>query len=54
MGNYSMLTRAQFDNACKVFIDKYQSHDHLEHVGAMGLTHWSWNEHPVRYTDMAS
>jgi ubiquitin-like-conjugating enzyme ATG10 len=45
-----MLTRSQFDAACKQFIAKYAtSTDHSQVTEA--LKGWVWNEHPVRHCD---
>ena len=45
--NHTMLTRPQFDAACKQFIAKYAaSANDLSVTDA--LKSWVWNEHPVR------
>jgi hypothetical protein len=41
-----MLTRSQFDAACKQLIAKYASGDRSPVTDA--LKDWVWNEHPVR------
>ncbi|KAN0140023.1 hypothetical protein V8E53_001919 [Lactarius tabidus] len=42
----STLTRGQFEQACKAFIDKHAQSPSLS-VGATRLKDWSWAEHPT-------
>ena len=42
----STLTRVQFEQACKAFVDKHAQSPSLS-VGATRLRDWSWVEHPV-------
>ena len=45
---HCMLTRPDFDGACKAFIAKYSSSERVRSPATDGLDGWAWDEHTVR------